>query len=200
MVKRLFDLSAALVGVVILAPLFAVIAVLILLDTGRPVLFRQHRVGRHFVPFRVLKFRTMVVNARALGRPITAGDDPRITRVGRWLRRTKLDELPQLWNVIRGEMSLVGPRPELFEYVEMFHRDYEEILKVRPGITDYASLLYRDESELLAKADDPEREYTGRVLPDKLRLSADYLRRSSFFSDLKLIVRTVIGSRLGKRT
>jgi lipopolysaccharide/colanic/teichoic acid biosynthesis glycosyltransferase len=198
MAKRAFDFTAAGLGLLILSPLFIALALLIVLDTGRPIFFKQRRIGRHFVPFHVLKFRTMVVGAAAMGRPITVGEDPRITRVGRWLRRTKLDELPQLWNVVRGEMSLVGPRPELFEYVQMFHRDYEEILKVRPGLTDSASLVYRNESEELAKAEDPEREYTGRILPHKLRLSADYLRHSSLLGDMRLILRTVLGSRAGR--
>ena len=124
------------------------------------------------------------------GRLITVGDDPRITRVGRWLRKTKIDELPQLFNVLKGEMSFVGPRPEVAKYVQVFHRDYEDILRVRPGITDLASLKYRDEAYLLQKAENPEEEYVSHVLPDKIKLAKDYVQRSSLLFDIGLILKT----------
>src|SRR6516225_1894346 len=144
--KRLFDVLIASVGLLVLVPLLLVIALLIKLTSRGPVLFRQERMGRNFQPFWIYKFRTMVPDAARLGGPITAAEDPRVTVIGRLLRKTKVDELPQLFNVLRGDMSLVGPRPEVRRYVEMFHQDYEEILRARPGITDPASVKYRDES------------------------------------------------------
>ena len=196
MAKRAFDLIVSLAGLIVLSPLLVVVALLVVLDSGRPVFFTQVRAGRHFHPFQLFKFRTMVTDAAAIGRPITVGDDPRITRVGHWLRRSKLDELPQLWNVVRGDMSLVGPRPELFVYVQMFQEDFDRILRARPGITDAASLHYRNESDALAQASDPEGEYTTRILPDKLRRSASYLERSTLRSDVALIFRTIFGRKL----
>jgi lipopolysaccharide/colanic/teichoic acid biosynthesis glycosyltransferase len=191
-VKRAFDVLAALVGLVLLAPLLVVVGVLVKWTSPGPVFFRQERVGRRFQPFRIYKFRTMVADAPHRGGPITFGNDPRITRVGRVLRQTKADELPQLLNVLRGDMSLVGPRPEVRKYVEMFWSDYEEILRVRPGITDLASLKFRDEAAVLGRAADPEEEYVRHVLPEKIRLAKEYLRRSSFLFDLALIFRTLL--------
>src|SRR5207253_6817635 len=152
-------------------PLFVVVAILIRADSPGPVFFAQERIGKGFRPFWIYKFRTMVKDAAQRGGALTASGDPRITRVGQILRNTKIDELPQLINVLRGDMSLVGPRPEVRRYVELFRHDYEEILRVRPGITDLASLKYRDESALLAVAADPEQEYITRVLPDKITLA-----------------------------
>jgi lipopolysaccharide/colanic/teichoic acid biosynthesis glycosyltransferase len=188
--KRALDIVLAACGLIVLAPLLAVAAALIAIDSRGPVLFTQARVGRRFRPFLIYKLRTMRVDDGG-GRPISVGGDPRITRVGRVLRRTKIDELPQLVNVIKGDMSLVGPRPELARYVEMFRDDYAEILEARPGLTDLASIKYRDEAALLASASDPEAEYVERILPDKIRLGREYVRRSSVLFDLQLIVRTV---------
>jgi lipopolysaccharide/colanic/teichoic acid biosynthesis glycosyltransferase len=154
-------------------------------------LFRQTRVGRGFRHFRIMKFRTMVNDAERLGGPLSVGADPRITRVGRALRRLKLDELPQLLNVLAGDMSLVGPRPEVPEYVERFRDEYEEILSIRPGLTDLASLKYRDESALLAAAADPAAEYVRVILPDKIRLGREYVRRASVMLDVSIILRTI---------
>jgi lipopolysaccharide/colanic/teichoic acid biosynthesis glycosyltransferase len=190
-VKRALDLLLAGPGVVLLSPLLALAALLIVLDSPGPVFFRQTRVGRGFRPFHILKFRTMVPDAERLGGKLSIGDDPRVTRVGRLLRRLKLDELPQLFNVLAGQMSLVGPRPEVPEYVERFRSEYAEILTVRPGMTDLASLKYRDESALLAAAADPEAEYLRVILPDKMRLAREYVRRSSVLLDLSLILRTL---------
>ncbi len=189
--KRLFDFVAAGAGLLVLSPVMLVAALLIKSDTPGPVFFRQERIGKNFRPFRIFKFRTMVQNAAAIGSSITFGEDPRITRVGRVLRRIKFDELPQLINVLKGEMSLVGPRPEVRSYVELYRKDYEEILEVRPGITDIASLKYRNESSLLAVAEDPEKEYMSRVLPDKIALAKEYVECSSFFFDVMLIVKTI---------
>src|SRR5215813_8810896 len=154
--KRIFDILMATIGLVILAPLFLIVAVLIKLDSPGPIFFRQVRMGRGFRPFSIYKFRTMVWDTLGKGRPITVGNDPRITRAGRLLRATKIDELPQLINVLKGEMSFVGPRPEVREYVELFRKDYEKILKIRPGITDLASLKYHDEAAFLKQLENPE--------------------------------------------
>jgi lipopolysaccharide/colanic/teichoic acid biosynthesis glycosyltransferase len=191
MMKRIFDISVATVGLVILSPLLVLIAVLIKLDSQGSVFFRQVRIGRRRQPFRIYKFRTMIPDAPCTGGLITVGEDPRITRIGRWLRKTKLDELPQLLNVVKGEMSFVGPRPEVPHYVELFHKDYEEILQVAPGITDLASLAYHNEAELLGKAEDPEKEYVHHILPEKIRLAKEYVHRSSLRFDLLVILKTL---------
>ncbi|MGA2618533.1 MAG: sugar transferase [Thermoguttaceae bacterium] len=190
--KRLLDVTIAGVGLILLCPLLAVVAALVKLTSRGPVFFRQERVGRGFRPFRIYKFRTMRRQAPHGGPQITFGSDPRITPVGRFLRASKLDELPQLINVLRGEMSLVGPRPEVPKYVQMFRPDYEEILQVRPGITDLASIRYRQEAAILGRAADPEQEYVRRVLPEKIRLAKEYIRRSSLRTDLAIIIKTVL--------
>ena len=189
--SRALDIAAAAVGLVLLSPVLLMAAVAVRLDSPGPILFRQRRMGRGCRPFEILKFRTMTHNTGNRFGQITVDGDRRITRVGRWLRKMKVDELPQLWNVLRGEMSLVGPRPEVPRYVEMFHDAYEEILRVRPGITDLASLRYVDESAVLARAADPEAEYVDRILPEKIRLAREYLEHASVGYDLKLIARTV---------
>jgi lipopolysaccharide/colanic/teichoic acid biosynthesis glycosyltransferase len=189
--KPVIDFLTAMIALVLLSPLLLTIAVVLKLASPGPVFFRQERVGRGFRRFFIYKFRTMVENAPNLGGPITCGDDPRITRVGRFLRKTKLDELPQLVNVLKGDMSLVGPRPEVPRYVEMFHADYEEILTVRPGITDLASIQYRDESTVLGQAGDPEQEYVRRVLPEKIALAKRYVRRQSLAGDAVVICQTL---------
>ncbi len=190
--KRTFDIVVAFLGLLLLSPLGAVVALLIKWDSRGPVFFRQERVGRGFRPFFIYKFRTMVEDAPRRGGLITVGEDPRITRVGWYLRKTKIDELPQLINVVRGKMSFVGPRPEVRQYVELFRKDYEEILKVRPGITDLASLKNRDEADVLGRSQDPEEEYVNRILPEKIHLAKEHLRRSSFFLDLTLVFKTLL--------
>jgi lipopolysaccharide/colanic/teichoic acid biosynthesis glycosyltransferase len=190
-IKRLFDIAAAASGLIVLSPVLVIAAVYVKLSSPGSVLFCQERLGKAFRRFHILKFRSMVADAPRKGAPITAGEDPRITRVGRILRKTKIDELPQLFNVLVGDMSFVGPRPEVPKYVEMFREDYEEILQVRPGITDLASIEYRDEAAILGQAENPEREYVERVLPEKIRLAKEYLRRASFWYDVGLILRTL---------
>lgn len=188
MSKRLFDLATAGLALVLLSPVFAALALWIKLDSPGPVFFRQVRVGRFGVPFRIHKFRTMVDRAEAAGPQLTVGDDPRITRSGAFLRRTKLDELAQLIDVVQGTMSLVGPRPEVPRYVALYPPPLrEKVLSVRPGITDVASLAYRDENALLARAADPEREYTEVVMPAKLRLAAEYVDSATVRQDLRVI-------------
>lgn len=189
MTKRLFDVICSALGLLVLSPLLLLAAIWVKLDSPGPALFRQTRVGRHGVPFTIHKFRTMRVEP---GAAITVGVDPRITRSGQLLRQTKLDELPQLWDVLRGAMSLVGPRPELPRYVEFYPAELRErVLAVRPGITDPASLAFSREAELLAAAADPEREYREVVMPAKLRLSADYAASASLATDLRLIFATL---------
>ena len=190
--KRAFDIIVAAIGLVVLVPLLALVALLIKIDSHGPILFKQERIGKGFRPFLIYKFRTMVQDAHALGSPITFGNDSRITRAGRILRKIKLDELPQLINVLKGDMSLVGPRPEVRQYVEAYRVDYAEVLAVRPGITDLASIKYRDEEALLGQSESPEDEYVRRVLPDKIKLAKDYIRRSSLIFDLSVICRTVV--------
>ena len=192
MAKRLFDIVLCSLGLLLLSPLLLVLALWIKLDSPGPVLFRQQRVGRHGVPFDIHKFRTMRADAPTLGPQITVSADPRITRCGAWLRRSKLDELPQLWDVLRGAMSLVGPRPEVPRYVALYPDDLRrQVLSVRPGITDPASIAYRDESAVLARALDPERTYIEEIMPAKLALAARYAQEHSFAGDLRLIAQTL---------
>lgn len=190
MIKRSFDIAVSSLALLLCLPLFLVTAVLIKLDSKGPVLFAQQRIGKHFRPFWIYKFRSMVQAAPESGGQISVANDPRITRVGSLLRKSKIDELPQLINVLKGEMSLVGPRPEVAKYVQLFRTDYEEILQVQPGITDLASLKYRDEGALLAQSQDPEREYASHVLPDKIELAKEYVKRSSFRFDLVILLKT----------
>jgi FlaA1/EpsC-like NDP-sugar epimerase/lipopolysaccharide/colanic/teichoic acid biosynthesis glycosyltransferase len=191
LMRQLFDRAAAGVGLLILSPLFLAIAALIKLDSRGPVFFRQQRVGRNFRPFDIWKFRTMAEDAPARGGCLTVGDDPRVTRAGRFLRRTKLDELPQLINVLTGEMSLVGPRPEVRKYVDLFVDEYRELLQAPPGVTDLAAIAYRDEASSLGGVTDPEREYITQALPHKLRLSRTSMERSSWWFDLGIIATTL---------
>ena len=192
MLKRLFDVLCAGAGLLLLAPLLLGIALWIRIDSPGPVFFRQQRVGRGGVLFRIHKFRSMRDDAPRSGSQITIGADPRITRAGHFLRRTKLDELPQLFDVLAGTMSLVGPRPEVPRYVAMYPAELrDKILSVRPGITDPASIEFRDESALLARAADPERVYIEQVMPAKLRYAAQYVDRMSLINDLRLIGATL---------
>jgi len=189
--KRALDLVGAGVGVVLLAPLFALVAVAIKAGDGGPVFYRQRRVGRNGREFRIWKFRTMVVDAERAGPPLTAGEDPRVTRVGAVLRRFKVDELPQLLNVLVGEMSLVGPRPEVARYIAYYTPNERLILRHVPGITDPASLAYADEAALLAGAGDPERVYLRQIMPEKIRLSMRYARSATVLSDMMVILQTL---------
>lgn len=185
--KRLFDVAASLVAIVILSPLFALIAIAVKLTSAGPVFHRGERIGRGGVPFRILKFRTMRVNAS--GPAITSRDDGRVTPLGRVLRRWKVDELPQLVNVLRGEMSIVGPRPEAPEYVRLYTGDERRVLTLRPGITSPASLRYRHEESLLS-GDDWHERYVNEIMRDKLRDDLSYIDSRTFLGDLRLIART----------
>ena len=190
MLKRLFDLISAGVGLIVLAPLLIALALWVRSDSAGPALFRQTRIGRGGAPFEIFKFRTMSLAND--GPQITVGTDRRITRAGAVLRRFKLDELPQLLNVLRGEMSLVGPRPEVPKYVELWPTDVRAIvLSVHPGVTDPASLRYADEARILGGYADPEEAYRTVVMPDKLRLYVDYVKTATFFGDIAIILRTL---------
>lgn len=191
MLKRLFDVTFSSIGLVVFSPLLLLIALLIKLDSPGPVFYRGVRVGRFGKPFRIFKFRTMVADAEKLGGPSTADDDPRITRAGKLIRKYKLDELPQLINVLKGEMSIVGPRPEVQMYVDMFTEEEKAILSVRPGMTDWASLWDIDEGAILAGSLDPEKTYMEKIRPEKIRLQLEYVRNHSFWVDLKIILKTL---------
>jgi lipopolysaccharide/colanic/teichoic acid biosynthesis glycosyltransferase len=188
--KRALDLILSTVGLAMLSPLLLIIALLVILTSRGPAFYRQQRVGRNGELFRIVKFRSMVANSDKSGPLITSTHDPRVTCMGRFLRRYKLDELPQLWNVVKGEMSLVGPRPEVPRYVKTYSPLQRRVLLVRPGITDPASILYRHEEELLGQQADPDRYYRDVVLPDKLRLNLEYLGHISFSYDTSLVLRT----------
>lgn len=192
--KRAFDVLAALFGILILFPFMLVIAAAIKLSDGGPVFFRQWRVGRDGRDFKIWKFRTMIVDAEAKGKAITVGHDSRITTVGRVLRSAKIDEWPQLLNVLKGEMSFVGPRPEVRKYVERYSKEQAAVLMLRPGITDMASFAFYDESELLAQAKDPEQFYLDVLVPEKIRLNLEYARTASVCTDFVLIVVTALRS------
>ena len=189
--KRCLDLALAVPGVVMLAPLFALLMIFIKLDSRGPAFFRQVRIGRQGRPFRIFKFRTMVADAETRGGQITVGADQRITRVGQFLRRTKLDELPQLLNVLKGEMTLVGPRPEVPRYVAQYGEAEKPLLALTPGITSMASLQFRRESELLAAQTDPETFYLTQVMPEKVSIDLAYARRATVISDLAVIAKTL---------
>ncbi len=195
MTKRLLDILLSAAGLLLLSPLLLLIAVAVRVDSAGPVLFRQSRVGRGGEPFEILKFRSMVHAGRDIvtGPEVTASTDRRITRLGAILRRSKLDELPQLFNVLRGDMSLVGPRPEVPRYVALYPIDArQEIFSVRPGLTDEAAIEFRHESDLLAKASDPERTYVEEILPRKIEHYRRYVRTRSLSGDLGILVRTVL--------
>lgn len=189
--KRAFDLLLSLPGLIVLAPILAVLALLIKLDSPGPVFYRGVRVGRFGKPFRIFKFRTMVWNADKIGGPSSAADDPRITRAGAFLRKYKLDELPQLLNVVRGEMSFVGPRPEVLDEVRLYNDEEKALLSVRPGITDWASIRFRNEGEILRGSPDPHVAYREKIRPEKIRLGLDYVRDHSLLIDAKIIVQTL---------
>ena len=189
--KRTMDIVISGGALLVIWPVLLLIALAIKIDDPGPVFYRQVRVGRNGKPFRIFKFRTMVVDADKKGLAITVGRDNRITRVGAFLRKTKLDELAQLINVFVGEMSFVGPRPEVQKYVDLYTPYQRQVLLVRPGITDYASIAYRNENDLLAGAEDPERMYIDVIMPDKIELNMKYLREISPVADIRLILGTI---------
>ena len=189
--KRLFDIVASFCGIVILFPLIVIVSILIKLTSKGPVLFKQVRVTKNGRLFKIYKFRTMRENSEG-NKQITVGNDSRITGIGHILRKTKLDELPQLFNVLKGEMSLVGPRPEVPKYVELYTEEQREILKVSVGITDYASIYFSNESELLGEAENPEEFYIKKIMPYKIELNKKYIKEIGIVTDIKLIILTIL--------
>ena len=192
MLKRTFDILSSVIGVILLSPVFVAVAICIKREDSGPVFYRGRRIGLNGRPFRIFKFRTMVVDAEKIGGLSTGDDDPRITKAGKFLRKYKLDELPQVLNVLKGEMSFVGPRPEVQHYVDMFTEEEKVILSVRPGITDWASLWNPDEGALLAGSLDPEKTYMDEIRPTKLRLQLKYVKERSFRVDLNIIYKTIM--------
>ena len=190
-IKRIFDIICSMCGLLFLSPFFIIIVCMIKASDGGLVFYRGVRVGLHGKLFSMYKFRTMVVYAEKIGGPSTAEDDPRITRIGKFLRKCKLDELPQLINVLKGEMSFVGPRPEVKHYVDMFTEEEKSILTVRPGITDWASIWNPDEGSILAGSPDPEEAYMEKIRPKKLKLQLKYVKEHSFSNDMKIILLTL---------
>ena len=191
MAKRSFDIILSTIGIILLLPLFLIFSLLIIAGSGFPVFFLQTRVGKGGKDFRLIKFRTMKKDSDKKGLLTVGGRDPRITGIGYFLRRYKLDELPQLFNVLKGDMSLVGPRPEVRKYVDLYNEEQKRILEVRPGITDNASIEYFEESELLARSEDPEQTYIEEVMPKKIELNRIYLSKISVAEDLRIIFRTI---------
>lgn len=188
--KRLFDIVASGLGLIVLSPVFVVLAVWIKADSKGPVFYRQTRVGRDNKDFRLFKFRSMRPDSDKLGLITVGGHDPRVTGSGYYIRKYKLDEFPQLINVFKGDMSLVGPRPEVRKYVDMYSAEQMRVLSVRPGITSLASIRYRNENELLAAAEDPDKCYVEQVMPDKLTIDLEYVDKANIWTDIKLIFST----------
>lgn len=189
--KRLFDIFFSLLGLILISPFLIIVSIIIKITSEGPVFFLQERLGQYEKPFFIYKFRTMVINAESLGKQITVKGDNRITTVGKVLRRYKIDEFPQLINVLLGEMSFVGPRPEVKKYVDLYTNDQKEIFKVKPGITDYASLEYRNENDLLSTVEDPEAYYINTIMQDKIKLNKKYIEKNNLFIDVKIILNTI---------
>jgi lipopolysaccharide/colanic/teichoic acid biosynthesis glycosyltransferase len=193
LLKRVFDIVCSLIGIIILIviPVFIVIPLLIILDSKGGIFYRQIRVGKGNKDFFLLKFRTMQSGADKKGLLTVGSKDSRVTRIGFYLRKYKLDELPQLFNVLFGRMSLVGPRPEVRKYVDLYNKEQQQVLTVKPGITDYASIEYANENEILAKAENPEQTYINEIMPHKLLLNLKYIHEQGFITDVKIIFRTI---------
>ncbi|WP_321470648.1 sugar transferase [Halarcobacter sp.] len=189
--KRFFDLFATFIGGILLLPFIFIIIIWIKLSSRGPLFYIQKRVGKDFKEFNLYKFRSMVIDAEKIGPGVTSGDDPRITKVGKFIRRTKIDELPQLINVLKGDMSLVGPRPEIMKFVKKKKEEYKKILSVKPGITDNAAIEFRDEEIIMKQYQDKEKAYIDIVLPKKIKLYYDYIDNISFVNDVKLILKTL---------
>jgi len=189
--KRIFDMTASAVALIALFPLLLIVGLIVRLSSPGPALFRQVRIGRHGKPFTLLKFRTMVANDQGAEPLVTGGDDPRITGLGKWLRRTKIDELPELWNVLVGDMSLVGYRPEVPRYVDRYRPEWRRVIDTRPGVTDPVTLRFIDEEALLVGVVDRERAYIEVILPIKMELILDYLERRSFVFDFQILIKTL---------
>ena len=191
MIKRIFDILLSIISIIILSPFFIIIGLIVGLTSRGGIFYRQIRVGKDEKCFKIIKFRTMVTNADKEGLSITVGKDRRITGAGKLLRKIRLDEMPQLFNILIGQMSFVGPRPEVPRYVELYNEEQKKVLKVRPGLTDYAAICFKNENELLAKSSDPEKEYIENIMPEKLKYNAGYIEDMSILTDLRILVLTV---------
>lgn len=192
MLKRFFDITCSLIGIILLLPFFIIVSFFIIVNSGFPVFYVQMRVGKNSRNFKLIKFRTMHADADEKGLLTVGGRDPRVTGIGYYLRKYKLDELPQLFNVLVGTMSLVGPRPEVNKYVELYNTQQLQVLSVKPGITDFASLEFINENELLAQSSNPEETYINKIMPEKLTLNLKYIVQQSFTTDIKIIVNTLL--------
>lgn len=190
--KRFFDIIFSFTGLIVLFPFFFFFSILIVIDSGFPVFYLQKRVGKGGKDFTLFKFRTMKKNADQFGLLTVGEKDTRITAMGYFLRKYKIDELPQLFNVLKGDMSLVGPRPEVRKYVEMYSEEQKKVLSVKPGITDYASIKYSHENAMLEKSENPEQFYVNEVMPSKIELNLKYILEQNFFTDIKILLRTVL--------
>lgn len=191
MIKRLFDIIFSMIGLIVLFPLFLVVTLLILVDSKGGILFFQSRVGKNNRDFQMIKFRTMFSDSEKKGLLTVGNTDARITNIGRWLRRYKIDEFPQLLNILKGEMSFVGPRPEVRKYVDLYNDEQMRVLSVKQGLTDYASLEYINENEILEQYDNPEEVYIEKIMPEKLALNIKYINDKGFFTDLKIMLKTI---------
>ncbi len=192
MLKRIFDIFFSLIGIIILIPVFIIIIIIQVFSSGFPIFYLQSRVGKNNNDFVLYKFRTMNLNADKQGLLTVGGRDPRVTKLGFYLRKYKLDELPQLFNVLFGSMSLVGPRPEVRKYVDMYNEQQINVLSVKPGITDYASLEFMNENELLAQSIEPEKTYINEIMPKKLALNLKYIKDQNLLVDFKIIIKTIL--------
>lgn len=192
MIKRLFDILFSLVVLILLLPVFVIIAIAIIIDDGFPVFYLQERIGKNFRPFKLFKFRTMYKNADKMGYLTIGARDPRVTKIGYYLRKYKLDELPQFINVLIGDMSIVGPRPEVKKYVDLYNEQQKKVLSTKPGITDYASIKYINENEILAHSENPEKTYIEEVMPEKLKINLEYIEKQNLLEDIKIILKTFI--------
>lgn len=190
-IKRMLDIILSALAILFLLPLFCLLIILIRVDSSGPVLFKQRRVGKDYGFFSLIKFRSMIQKEDAMRGQFDPGDSRRVTHIGRLIRKTKMDELPELFNVFLGDMSIVGPRPEVEKYVSLFRDDYEIVLKVRPGLSDFASIKYRDEEKILSNIQDPESYYIEKILPDKLHLASKYVKNISLNTDFHIILKTI---------
>ena len=198
--KRIFDLAFSIIGIIILSPILIITAVLIKLDSEGPVFYRGVRAGKDGKPFRIFKFRTMVINAEEIGGASTSADDPRLTKTGKFIRRYKIDEFPQMINILVGQMSFVGPRPEVLSEVKEYNQEQRKILSVVPGMVDYATTKFHNEEEILAGADHPHQAYKEKIQPEKLRLGLEYVNTRSFWGDIKILwqfTATLVKTRVG---
>ena len=190
MIKRVFDIFFSFIGILFFLPVYVIIAILIKLDSKGDVFYRQERIGKNGFPFNVFKFRTMIPEAFSKGTLTVGSRDPRVTRVGYYLRKYKLDELPQLFNVILGDMSFVGPRPEIKKYTDLYTKEQRKILSIKPGITDYASIKFRNENDILASSDNPEKLYVEKIMSQKIELNMIYINDNHVFKDVQIILQT----------